>query len=96
MTTEESCEYQMVLVEWADAHASEGGWLQLDGVEDDGECLVTTIGFLILAGEPGGKEGHVSLWQTVCDGEGIHGFWIPNGMVRRIQFLNPFSASLQV
>lgn len=81
--------YPVVLVEWADAHMSEAGWQELDSLEDDGERMVQTIGFLVPDSDPGGKPGHVSLWQTMCQGEGIHGMWIPTGMVRRIIVLSP-------
>lgn len=80
-------DYSIVLVTWADAHTSEGGWLDLSDYEDEGECIVRTTGFLIPLGEPGSKQGHVSIWQTVCDGEGIHGFHIPVGMVRTLKIV---------
>lgn len=78
-------EYPLVIVQWADAHASEGGWIDLDEYDDDGECIVTTVGFLVPADDPGGKKDHVTVWQTITDGEGIHGFHVPAGMVRSIQ-----------
>ena len=83
--------YSVVWVEWADAHTSEAGWLELDEYEDDGEVLVSTVGFLIPVGDAGSKDGHVSLWQTLCQGEGIHGFHIPVQMVRQIKVLGPSS-----
>ena len=83
--------YSAVLVKWADAHTSEPGWLELDGYEDNGEVIVTTVGFLSPVGDPGSKQGHVSLWQTVCEGEGIHGFHIPVQMVREVKVLGPSS-----
>jgi hypothetical protein len=79
--------YSIVWVEWADAHTSEAGWLELDGYEDDGEVLVSTVGFLVPVGDAGSKDGHVSVWQTLCQGEGIHGFHIPVQMVRQIKVL---------
>jgi hypothetical protein len=82
--------YAVVWVEWADAHTSEGGWLELDDYSDDGEVLVNTVGFLVPVGDPGSKEGHVSIWQTLCQGEGIHGFHIPVQMVREIKVLGAF------
>ena len=84
-------QYSAVLVHWADAHTSEPGWLQLDTYDDDGEVVVATVGFLVPVGDPGSKEGHVSLWQTLCDGEGIHGFHIPVQMVREVRVLGPSS-----
>ena len=79
-------EYPLVLVTWADAHCGDPGWLQLDAVEDDGECLITTCGYLVPPGE-GGKDKHVTLYQTYTDGEGIHPFHIPVGMVRDTKIL---------
>ena len=78
----------IALVIWADAHCGDPGWLELDHVEDDGEMLVHTVGFLVPADEEGGKKDHVTLWQTINDGEGIHPFYIPAAMVRKIVLLN--------
>ena len=80
-------EYPLVIVQWADAHASEGGWIDLDEYDDDGECIVTTVGFLVPADDPGGKKDHVTVWQTITEGEGIHGFHIPVSMVRSTQIV---------
>ena len=85
-------DYPIVIVKWADAHASDGGWLTLDDYEDDGECIVTTCGYMVPADEPGGKKDHVTLWQTITDGEGIHGFHVPIDMVRNIQVVTEVTA----
>ena len=74
----------MVVVLWADAHGSEGGWVELDSYQDDGETVVRTAGFLVAEGAPGSKVGHVTVWQSLHSGEGIHGFHIPCGMVRSL------------
>lgn len=79
--------YSIVLVEWADAHCSEGGWLDLDEYKDDGEVIVSTVGFLIPVGEDGSKDGHVTVWQSVADNDAIHGFHIPVAMVRKLTVL---------
>jgi hypothetical protein len=79
--------YPMVLVTWADTHLSEGGWLDLADYEDDGECIVASVGFHIPVGDPGSKEKHLTLWQTLCKEEGIHAIHIPVGMVREIKIL---------
>ena len=78
----------IVLVQWADTHMSDSGWLDLDKYEDDGEMLVDTVGFLIPVGEPGSKAQHVTVWQTLCKGEGIHAIHIPVGMVRDTKVLD--------
>lgn len=85
--TDEGRPFPLVLVTWADAHAGDGGWLELDNYEDDGEVLVETLGFLVPADSPGGKKNHVTLWQSYHGGEGIHPFHIPTGMVRNMTTL---------
>jgi hypothetical protein len=80
--------HAIVLVLWADAHCGEAGWQVLDDMDDHDEMLVSTVGFLIPADEPGGKKDHVTLWQTINDDEGIHPFYIPSSMVRKIVVLN--------
>jgi hypothetical protein len=84
---EEDKNYPIVQLTWADTHLSEPGWQDLSGYEDDGECLVRTVGFLIPIGDPGSKDKHVNVWQTLCGGEGIHGTHVPVGMVRDIKIL---------
>lgn len=80
--------YPIVLIQWADAHAGDGGWIEMDDYEDDGECVVSTVGFMVPEGDPGSKKGHITLWQTYKDGEGIHPFHIPVEMVRKTVLLN--------
>jgi len=73
----------LVLIKWADAHdGGIHGWTDLDTYEDDGECIITTVGLMIPADEPGGKKDHVSVWQTIAGRDAIHPFHIPVGMVR--------------
>lgn len=86
--TNKTTSHSFVLVRWADTHMSEGGWLDLDNYDDDGECIVETAGFLIPVGEPGSKDGHVSVWQSVCKNEAIHGTHIPVAMVRDIKIIS--------
>jgi hypothetical protein len=78
----------IVLVEWADACGEEPGWLSLEDLEDDGEVVVSTVGFLIPADDPGGKHNHVTVMQSYHDGEAIHVFHIPVGMVRKMTVVN--------
>jgi hypothetical protein len=80
--------FPIVLVRWADAHAGDSGWLPLDDYEDDGEVIVTTVGYLVPADTPGGKKDHVTVWQTITDGEGIHPFHIPSLMVRSMSVVS--------
>jgi hypothetical protein len=78
-------EYPIVLVEWADACGSAPGWLTLEEVEDEGETLVHSVGFLVPVGDPGAKENHVTLLQTYHEGDGISLFYIPCQMVRQMK-----------
>lgn len=82
-TQPEQATYEPVLVIWADAHAGVGGWLDLAEYDDDGECLVSTVGFLVPETDKGGKRDHLTVWQTIVDGEGINPFHIPTAMVRK-------------
>lgn len=79
----------VVYIRWADTHMSDGGWIDLANYEDDGECLIDTVGFLIPLGDKGSKKGHISVWQTLGEDEGIHGVHIPVGMVRHIAICSP-------
>jgi len=82
-------EYPIALIVWADATGEEPGWLTLDSLEDEGETLVHTVGFLVPADEPGGKKDHVTIVQSYHDGDVIHVFRIPVGMVRQTIMVNP-------
>jgi hypothetical protein len=75
----------IVLVEWADAHCDEAGWISTD-LDDEGECVVASVGFLVTT-EDGGKPKHVTIWQSLCDDEGIGRFHIPVDMVRNLKVL---------
>jgi hypothetical protein len=78
----------MALVYWADACGGDAGWLTLEDVEDDGEVLVQSTGFLVPTEDPGGKQNHVTLLQSFHDGDGINLFYIPVAMVRKIILLS--------
>lgn len=80
--------FPVVFIEWADAHAGEGGWQELEAYEDEGEVIVETVGFMVPADSPGGKKDHVTVWQSYHEGEGIHPFHIPSGMVRSLKIIS--------
>lgn len=90
----EGSEYPIVIVKWADAHCGDAGWQELDSYDDDGECIVTTVGYLVPADEPGGKKDHITIWQTITEGEGIHPFHIPVAMSRSVTIVQPEKKSL--
>lgn len=73
----------MLLVVWADAHGDGDGWTSLEEIDDDGEYLVRSVGFL-LSVEHGGKDGHVTLAQSLTPDDMVdHLIHIPVGMVRQ-------------
>lgn len=82
----------IVWIKWADAHTSDGGWQELSALEDDGETIVDTVGFLVSADEESFKKNHITVWQTLCDGEGIHAMHIPVGMMRSMIVLSSSSS----
>lgn len=87
---------QMVMVVWADAHADGDGWTPREDIETDGELLVETCGFLLTTGD-GGKEHHVTIAQSITPHDDIdHILHIPQGMVRTITFLKPFTIDLTI
>lgn len=92
----ETSDYTIVLVKWADACGEEPGWLSLDALEDTGEVIVQSVGFLIPKDEPGFKQDHVTLMQSYHDGEGIHIFRIPVGMVRSMTVVSPDAQVLNI
>lgn len=74
----------MVLVSWADAHSPESGWTFVTHLEDTGEFIVETIGWL-LTEDDGGKTGHITVAQSIGpDDAADHIIHIPVGMVRKI------------
>lgn len=92
--TSQQTDQQYVLVKWADAHQGPGHWCTLDE-DDDDEHIVVTCGLLI-SEDDGGKPKHLTVAQSQSpDGFVDHVIYIPQGMVRSMQFLKPFTAELQ-
>jgi hypothetical protein len=60
-------EHNFVMVEWHDTHADQDGWFHISDI-DHAPCLVLTAGFHLPTTE-GGKEGHVTIYQTRIFGE---------------------------
>ena len=93
-TTAVADPFQMILVRWADAHAGEGSWHQLENDEAE-EHIVSTCGWLIPDTE-GGKPGHVTVAQNVDPQELVdHVIYIPKDMVRSLTFLEAFSKPMK-
>lgn len=76
----------LVHVRWADAWADgDPGWRHLEEIEDEGEYLVDTVGWLLHVGD-GGQTGHVTVAQSIGERDDAvdHVINIPLGMVRTI------------
>lgn len=82
----------IVLVIWADAHCDEAGWISVD-LDTEDEMLVQSTGFHVPT-HLGGKPKHITLWQSLCDDEGIARFHIPVDMVRTLKVLRPAKPNL--
>lgn len=73
-----------VVVRWADAHAGLEHWTPIDELEDDGEYIVESVGWL-LAPDDGGKADHVTLAQSLTPDDQVdHVIHIPVSMVRNL------------
>jgi hypothetical protein len=95
MTESVTPEPQPVLVKWADAHAGSGHWDELD-TDDMDEHIVVTVGVLVTQDE-GGKPKHLTVAQSKSpDGFYDHVIYIPQGMVRTVTFLQPFTTEISV
>ena len=75
----------IVHIIWADAHTGGHGWIS-NVLEDMDETLVHTVGFLVPE-DHGGKPKHFTIWQSLCEDEGIGLFFIPVDMVRCLNIL---------
>lgn len=92
----EKIRLQPVLITWADAHAHEGSWVYINDIEDTGEYLVTSVGWLLPPGE-GGFSNHASIAQSHGPDNAIdHIIHIPTGMIRSVQYLEPMSQKIHL
>jgi len=73
------------LILWADAHSADiGTWHPIEDLEDTGEFLNRTVGFVI----EDAKRDHVTVCQSITPDEQVdHVLHIPMGMIRKIQRL---------
>lgn len=69
----------MVSVIWIDAHQLTDAWTELADIDDDGDRVVHSVGFLVPT-----KAGHICLAQSVDEERVDNVLAIPHGMVRRI------------
>lgn len=83
----------MILLVWADAHAGENeSWVAVEDVEDSGEYLVSSIGWVI----DGAKEKHVTIAQSWTQDDQVdHLLHIPLSMIRKVHALAPVDSELE-
>ena len=75
---------KLVLVIWHDAHAGSGSWEYLNDLEDDGDYVVKSVGYLIDA-KKYGKKKHTSIAQSLSEVDCLDSILhIPNAMVQKI------------
>jgi hypothetical protein len=76
----------IVFIEWADAHQATDGWTAIEDLEDDGERIIHTVGFLLPVDE-GGKEDHVTIVQSFdVEQEMVDNvLHVPSSMVRKMK-----------
>lgn len=85
----EAPDYPIVLVLWRDAFSHYNSWTTLDDIVDDQEeAIVYSTGYMVGEDKPGGRAGHVTLWQTMSEGDAINQFCIPKDMVVNIVHLS--------
>ena len=71
----------MVVVTWHDAHAATDTWTPITEIGSD-PCEVVSCGFLLPISD-GGKEGHITLFQSKTDADDVDGvLCIPVAMVQ--------------
>lgn len=83
---------QIVIVEWADAHAGSINWISIDELDKEGEVIICSAGFLLPI-EQGGREKHVTLVQSFDDTHVDHVLHIPVDMVRSMKTVGNYLIS---
>ena len=72
-----------VLVIWHDAHAGTSTWENLRDLEDDGNYVVRSVGFLI--DKKHGKKKHISIAQSLSEDDCVDSvLHIPVAMVQQV------------
>lgn len=78
--------YSIVIVEWADAHQATDSWTAIEDLDDEGERVIHTVGFLLPVDE-GGKDQHVTIFQSLDEEQEMvdNVLHIPVGMVKSMR-----------
>jgi hypothetical protein len=76
----------MVVVTWHDAHAATDTWTPITEIGQE-PCVVVSCGFLLPISD-GGKEGHVTIFQSKTDSDDVDGvLCIPAEMVQGMKVM---------
>lgn len=76
----------MVVVIWHDAHAATDSWTPISEIPNE-PCVVVSAGFLLPTSD-GGKEGHVTIFQSKTDSDDVDGvLCIPADMVQSMRVM---------
>jgi len=76
----------MVVVIWHDAHSATDAWTAIDEIGQD-PCVVVSAGFLLPTSD-GGKEGHVTIFQSKTESDDVDGvLCIPADMVKSMRVM---------
>ncbi len=74
----------IVIITWADTHSGGTGWTPINEIDQD-EYIITSCGYLLSIGD-GGKENHVTLYQSRTPDDDLdHILHIPVAMIRNIK-----------
>jgi len=74
----------IVEITWADTHSGGTGWTPISEI-DQAEYIIKSSGYLLAVGD-GGKENHVTLYQSRSEDDDLdHILHIPVAMIRTIK-----------
>lgn len=77
----------IVEITWADTHSGGIGWTPISDI-DQAEYIITSCGYLLSTAD-GGKENHVTLYQSRTEDDDLdHILHIPVAMIRNIKALD--------
>jgi hypothetical protein len=78
----------IVEITWADTHSGGTGWTPISEIDQD-EYIIKSCGYLLAVGD-GGKENHVTLYQSRTEDDDLdHVLHIPVAMIRKIKSVTP-------
>ena len=74
----------IVEITWADTHSGGTGWTPIGEIDHE-EYMIKSCGYILAVGD-GGKENHVTIYQSRTEDDDLdHILHIPVAMVRNIK-----------